>query len=339
LDNRLAIRRVPLDAIHPDPANARLHPERNLEAIKASLARFQQVEPLLLQKRSGRLIAGHGRLEAMHALGWTEAEIVELDVDDTTATALAIALNRSGETATWDVAALTRLIDSLKDEFPIGDLGFDQKALDDLLSEITPIEVEQDEVPAPPDAATTRTGDVWVLGRHRLMNGDSSSSDDVDRLLDGAPIHLVNMDPPYNVKVEPRSNNAIAAGLSSFTGTTHHQGLDLARRPSHPIFLSSFVPFTRGGSGVCERGAGRSDSCQRAVQVGSLPRAATSRRPRRQANCGKRADHNVGRRDRLPELRPPGEGAIEDPRLPRRSLTLAALEPRMDRRNRSLGSA
>jgi ParB-like chromosome segregation protein Spo0J len=131
LDNRLAIRRVALDAIHPDPANARLHPERNLAAIKASLARFQQVEPLLLQKRSGRLIAGHGRLEAMRALGWQEAEVVDLDVDDATATAIAIALNRSGERATWDVAALSQLIESLKDEFPIGDLGFNEKELDD----------------------------------------------------------------------------------------------------------------------------------------------------------------------------------------------------------------
>ena len=68
------------------------------------------------------------------------------------------------------------------------------------------------------------------LGDHRLLCGDSSKPEDVDRLLDGATIHLVNTDPPYNVKVEPRSNNAIAAGNSSFT-KTHHQSLDLARPP------------------------------------------------------------------------------------------------------------
>jgi DNA modification methylase len=86
-------------------------------------------------------------------------------------------------------------------------------------------------VPEPPDAATTQPGDLWILGEHRLLCGDSSKPEDVDRLLDGATIHLVNTDPPYNVKVEPRSNNAIAAGLSSFQGNTHHQGLDLARHP------------------------------------------------------------------------------------------------------------
>src|SRR5262249_53317661 len=74
-------------------------------------------------------------------------------------------------------------------------------------------------------------GDLWLLGKHRLLCGDSSKTEDVDRLLDGAKIHLVNTDPPYNVKVEPRSNNAIAAGLSSFESIQHHQQLDLARHP------------------------------------------------------------------------------------------------------------
>jgi DNA modification methylase len=92
-------------------------------------------------------------------------------------------------------------------------------------------ECDADAVPEPPDEAITQPGDLWLLGRHRLLCGDSSKAADVDRLLDGAAIHLVNTDPPYNVKVEPRSNNAIAAGLSSFTGATHHQALDVARHP------------------------------------------------------------------------------------------------------------
>jgi hypothetical protein len=64
-----------------------------------------------------------------------------------------------------------------------------------------------------------------------LLCGDSSKPEDVDRLLDGIEVHLVHTDPPYNVGVEPRSNNAIAAGLSSFQGPQHHQALDLARHP------------------------------------------------------------------------------------------------------------
>jgi DNA modification methylase len=92
-------------------------------------------------------------------------------------------------------------------------------------------QTDPDDVPEPPDEAITQPGDLWILGKHRLLCGDSSKPEDVDRLLDGAQIHLVNTDPPYNVKVEPRSNNAIAAGLSSFAGTTHHQQLDVERHP------------------------------------------------------------------------------------------------------------
>jgi DNA modification methylase len=110
-------------------------------------------------------------------------------------------------------------------------LGFTD---DDLAKYLGPSETEglcdPDDVPAPPDEAITQPGDLWILGDHRLLCADSSKPEDVDRLLDGATIHLVNTDPPYNVKVEPRSNNAIAAGLSSFQGNTHHQGL--ARHPA-----------------------------------------------------------------------------------------------------------
>jgi DNA modification methylase len=77
---------------------------------------------------------------------------------------------------------------------------------------------DPDAVPEPPDEPITQPGDLWLLGKHRLLCGDSSKPEDVDRLLDGAAIHLVNCDPPYNVKVEPRSKNAIAAGLSTLSG-------------------------------------------------------------------------------------------------------------------------
>jgi DNA modification methylase len=91
---------------------------------------------------------------------------------------------------------------------------------------------DADDIPEPPDAAITQPGDLWLLGNHRLLCGDSSKPEDLDRLLTGAPIHLVNTDPPYNVRVEPRSNNAIAAGLSSFAGYGNSDpGRDVVRFP------------------------------------------------------------------------------------------------------------
>ena len=91
----LAVRRVALSAIREDPANARLHNDRNLDAIVASLQRFGQAEPLVLNARTGRLVAGHGRLAAMRKLGWTELDITEVDLPEIEATALGIALNRT----------------------------------------------------------------------------------------------------------------------------------------------------------------------------------------------------------------------------------------------------
>src|SRR5262245_21001076 len=77
----LCVRRVPIDALVPDPANPRLHGEVNLDAIASSLRRFGQAEPLVVQKGTLRVIAGHGRLAAMKSLGWTDVDVVELDVD------------------------------------------------------------------------------------------------------------------------------------------------------------------------------------------------------------------------------------------------------------------
>ncbi len=111
-------------------------------------------------------------------------------------------------------------------------IGFPSDELADLLDPgIQDGLTDPDDVPEPPDEAITQPGDLWILGEHRLLCGDSANADDVDRLLEDKCIHLVNTDPPYNVRLEPRSNNAIAAGLSSFAGVKHHQKMDVVRHP------------------------------------------------------------------------------------------------------------
>lgn len=231
----LSIRRVPISSLRPDPANARTHDARNLDAIRSSLATFTQVEPLVTQRSTGRVIGGHGRLEAMRTLGWTECDVVELDIDDVRATGLAIALNRTSELASWDLPTLGRILESLDDADALEGVGFSPEEMQDLLDDIASTEltdVTEDIAPAPPDAATSKRGDLWILGEHRLLVGDSAERADVERLLNGARIQCVNSDPPYGVRVEPRSNNAIASGMRSFAGSTHHQKLDVERHPT-----------------------------------------------------------------------------------------------------------
>src|SRR5205823_1438352 len=149
------------------------------------------------------------------------------------AKAYRIADNQTASMSAWDEDKLPlELIELHKLDFDLNLTGFSGDELLRLLEPPPGVgQTDPDDIPEPPDEAVTQPGDLWLLGSHRLLCGDSATPADVDRLLDGAKVHLVNTDPPYNVKVEPRSNNAIAAGLSSFQGTTHHQKLDLERHP------------------------------------------------------------------------------------------------------------
>lgn len=227
---------VPIDRLSADPANLRLHGERSLEAIKASLARFGQRKPIVVDA-AGVTIAGAGLLAAARSLGWTHvAATTHKDLAGAERVAYAIADNRTAELSAWDTAALKQTLAALGpgDIEMLGFTAEDLAALgEDAGGVASPGLVDPDEVPAPPDEAMTKPEQVWVLGNHRLMCGDSAKPADLDRLLGGEAIHLVNTDPPYNVKVEPRSNNAIAAGLSSFGGafSGHQQSADIARTP------------------------------------------------------------------------------------------------------------
>ncbi len=112
-----------------DPANARRHTLRNMQAIEASLKRFGQVEPLVVQKSTQQVIGGNGRLTAMKELGWEECQVVEIDVDSMEATAIAIALNRTSELAEWDIGTLAPLLEKLPTEAVV---GFDQVEIEEL---------------------------------------------------------------------------------------------------------------------------------------------------------------------------------------------------------------
>jgi DNA modification methylase len=200
--NTLAIRRVPIESLHLDPANARLHPETNLDAITASLKRFGQAEPLVVQAGTARVIAGNGRLVAMKKLGWTECDIVEIDADNITATALGIALNRTAELAAWDEPVLAKLLEELKQEGALDGVGYSDQELTELLAKIeaeTPVELDDAGPEDPPENPVSRRGDLWLLGDHRILCGDSTSADDLARLMAGEKAALYATDPPYCV--------------------------------------------------------------------------------------------------------------------------------------------
>jgi hypothetical protein len=201
--------------------------------VAASLRAFGWRQPIVVDEE-GVIIVGHTRYKAALKLGWTEAPVhVAVGLSPAQAKAYRLADNQTATLSSWDDDKLPLELMGLQEMgFDLDLTGFSGDELLRLLgSKTNEGQSDPDAVPEPPDEATTQPGDLWLLGKHRLLCGDSCKADDVDRLLGGAPVHLANTDPPYNVKVEPRSNNAIAAGLSSLQGTTHHQQLDVERFP------------------------------------------------------------------------------------------------------------
>lgn len=217
--------------IKPYPNNPRSN-DSAVDAVAKSLQEFGFRQPVVVDEE-GVIVCGHTRFKAAQKLGLTHVPVhVATDLSPAQIRAYRIADNQTASLADWDYDLLPIELGELKDlDFNLDLLGLDSDELAKIMHpELEQGECDPDDIPAPPDEATTQRGDIWILGNHRVMCGDSSSSEDLYRLLDGAVIHLANTDPPYNVKVEPRSNNAIAAGLSSFT-STHHQNMDVARHP------------------------------------------------------------------------------------------------------------
>jgi DNA modification methylase len=229
------VKLVNIDDVRPYEANPRIN-DQAVDAVAASLREFGFRQPIVVDEQNV-IIVGHTRWKAAKKLGLTQVPVhVARDLSPERVKAYRIADNQTATLAEWNYELLPiELKDLQAMDFNLDLLGFDADALAKLLDPgVMQGLTDPDEVPEPPDEAITQRGDLLILGEHRLLCGDSASAADVDRLLDGQPIHLCNTDPPYNVRVEPRSNNAIAAGLSSFgePGMTHHQGFDLHRRPS-----------------------------------------------------------------------------------------------------------
>ena len=209
----------PIEQLRPYDKNPRINDDA-VDAVAKSIEAYGFRQPIVVDTE-GVIIVGHTRWKAAKKLGLEQVPVhVARDMEPEVVRAYRIADNKTAELADWDFDLLPIELRELESTgCDLGMLGFDidelAKLLDNGLSEGL---TDPDEVPEPPDEAITQPGDIWVLGDHRLMCGDSSKPEDLDRLLNGQPIHLVHMDPPYNVSVSPRSKNAIAAGNSTFAG-------------------------------------------------------------------------------------------------------------------------
>jgi DNA modification methylase len=216
----------PITAVRPYENNPRQN-DAAVDAVAASIREFGFRQPLVVDEE-GVIIVGHTRYKAALKLGLNEVPVhVAVGLSPAQAKAYRLADNQTATMSSWDDDKLPLELMGLQEMgFDLDLTGFSGDELLRLLgSESSEGLADADAVPEPPDEAITQSGDLWLLGKHRLLCGDSSKADDVDLLLAGASVHLVVTDPPYNVKVEPRSNNAIAAGLSSFAGYGNNESV------------------------------------------------------------------------------------------------------------------
>ena len=197
------IEQWPTAKLLPYARNARTHSDEQVAQIAASIAEFGFTNPILAGA-DGVIVAGHGRLAAAHKLGLALVPVVVLEhLSPTQRRALVIADNRIAENAGWDEAMLRiELVTLQDDDFDVSLTGFDADALAELLADEDGNgdgETDDDAVPEITETPISRPGDVWVLGGHRLLCGDSTKAECFEQLLQGEPVDMVFTDPPYNV--------------------------------------------------------------------------------------------------------------------------------------------
>jgi len=191
-----------VETLIPYINNSRKHSDEQVAQIAASIKEFGWTNPILVDGDNG-LIAGHGRLLAARKLGMDKVPVIELaHLSENQKKALIIADNKLALNSDWDTELLTvELQELLEQDYDLDLLGFDKDELDALLNVVEGTDglTDEDAVPDVPDEPKTKPGDIYILGNHRLMCGDSTSIDAVEKLMDGNKADMVFTDPPYNI--------------------------------------------------------------------------------------------------------------------------------------------
>ena len=199
----LTYKLIPTADLIPYARNSRTHSEAQVTKIASSIKEFGFINPVVTDGKNG-IVAGHGRVLAANKLGLKEVPCVEAaHLTEAQKRAYVIADNRMALDAGWDIDLLKVELGDLQGmDFDLALTGFDPGELENFLAEKTDGLTDPDAVPDVPAIPVTVEGDVWLLGRHRLMCGDSTVATDVEALLAGVKPHLMVTDPPYGVNYD-----------------------------------------------------------------------------------------------------------------------------------------
>ena len=217
-----------VETLIPYINNSRKHSDEQVSKIAASIKVFGWTNPILVDGDNG-LIAGHGRLLAARKLGMAKVPVIELaHLSELQKKALIIADNKLALNSDWDNNLLMIELQELNNEdYDLSVLGFDQDELEALLNPIEPTVglTDEDDVPDVPDKPKTKLGDVYILGNHRLMCGDSCSITDMEKLSNDRKVDMWLTDPPYNVAYEGKTKDALTIQNDSMSNDGFRQFL------------------------------------------------------------------------------------------------------------------
>ncbi len=229
----------PVERLQPYAKNARTHSDEQVDQIAASMREFGFTNPILVDSADG-IIAGHGRLMAAKRLGLDTVPVIVLDhLTDAQRRAYILADNKLAMNAGWDNELLAQELEQLNAEgFDLDLIGFTDDELADLMAEndneVAP-DGDEEETPEPPAEPVTVLGDVWVLGKHRLMCGDSTMLDQVERVMAGVKADMIFTDPPYGVDYEGINNDS-RAGLADLLQQVFANYVVTAK-PGAPVYV------------------------------------------------------------------------------------------------------
>jgi DNA modification methylase len=216
--NKPQIEMMPLASLTAYDKNSRTHSPEQVKQIAASLREFGFTNPVLIDS-SGGIIAGHGRALAAESIGMEIVPCLRLaHLTEAQKKAYIIADNKLAENAGWNMDMLRLEVLELQElDFNLDLLGFDGKELDGMLEFLEPNDglTDEDEVPELPEEPTTKPGDVWIMGKHRLMCGNSTSLDSIGVLLSGTKPELLFTDPPYGIAIV-KKNRVGGGGPTKF---------------------------------------------------------------------------------------------------------------------------
>lgn len=201
--NALSVTYTPVDKLIPYARNARTHSDEQVSQIVASIEEWGFNNPVLIDEKHS-IIAGHGRVLAAQKMGLAVVPTITLShLSTAQKRAFMLADNKLALNAGWDIEMLGLEVKELKTEgINLGTIGFSISELNDLLADKTAGLTDADEIPDVPAIAISRLGDIWLMGNHRIICGDSTQPGVVSRVLQGAKPHLMVTDPPYGVEYD-----------------------------------------------------------------------------------------------------------------------------------------